>query len=398
MASADGVFVSNLFPSREDPGRGSFNLHQLKAVRDAGLRLVVIAPRPWLPLVKGHFVSATVPGEEEVEGFRVTFPRAYYLPLSRGRINGWLYGLSVRRPLANACRALKPRFLWSSFAFPDGVGVGTIARELRLPHVVSVLGSDLNLNLDRPGRLAAITRTLREARVVLAKSGALRDSLVAHGIPGGRVFVDYNGVDLRVFHPRPRAEACKELGVEPGRKRVLFVGNLVPVKNVPMLVDAFECLGRRRDDPMELVLIGGGFQGPSLRQKLDRRGLEGGTVRMAGTRSQMEVAQWLGASNVLCLPSRSEGVPNVVLEALACGRPVVASAVGGIPEVHPGPAAGALVAAGDVAALTNALDATLSRVWDPVALSQIVKDFTWERNAQRIVGWLQATGVHQPRP
>jgi glycosyltransferase involved in cell wall biosynthesis len=312
--------------------------------------------------------------------------------MSRGPINGWLFSLSLRRRLVRLCRALEPRFLWSSFAFPDGVGVGRIARQLGIPHVVSIVGSDLNANLGRPGRMAAIEGTLREARVVLAKSRALRESLLERGVPGERVFVDYNGVDARVFHPVPRAGACVELGVPAGAKRVLFVGSLVPVKNVPVLVGAFDRLRRQMSEPVELAIVGGGFLASSVRRELDRRGL-GGTVRMVGPRAPAEVAAWLGASDVLCLPSRSEGVPNVVLEALACGRPVVASAVGGIPEVHPGAEAGDLVRPGDEEALAQALRSALSREWQPAELSRLVKDFTWEANARRVVGWFEAAGL-----
>jgi glycosyltransferase involved in cell wall biosynthesis len=173
---------------------------------------------------------------------------------------------------------------------------------------------------------------------------------------------------------------------------VLFVGSLVPVKNVPVLVGAFDRLRRQMSEPVELAIVGGGFLASSVRRELDRRGL-GGTVRMVGPRAPAEVAAWLGASDVLCLPSRSEGVPNVVLEALACGRPVVASAVGGIPEVHPGAEAGDLVRPGDEEALAQALRSALSREWQPAELSRLVKDFTWEANARRVVGCFEAAGL-----
>lgn len=393
MPATSAVFVSNNFPSSHEQAVGSYNLNQLVALRARGAEFDVLATRPWFPLVRSRHAVRSDPDGTIVHGMRVGYPRVLYLPLTRGGQNGWLYAASVRSPLRRRCRAFAPRFLWSSFVFPDGVGVGRVAAELRLPHVVTVVGSDLNLNLEHPARLAAIKRCAAAAVLVLAKSRALEQALVAQGVDPGKIVVDYNGVDTGTFRPRTRAEACARLGESPLPRRLLFVGSLVPVKNVPVLLRAF---GRLRErwtaGPVELVVVGDGFLRQSLSEEALRLGVSG-QVRFMGARAHAETALWLGASDLLCLPSLAEGVPNVVLEALASGRPVVASAVGGIPEVHPGAEAGALVRSNDEEALAAALQETLSHPRDPERLAGLVSGHTWDANAVRILERLAGLGL-----
>ena len=104
-------------------------------------------------------------------------------------------------------------------------------------------------------------------------------------------------------------------------------------------------------------------------------------VRWVGRQPRSEVVTWMQASDVLCLPSLNEGIPNVVLESFACGRPVVATDVGGITEVHPGLPAGALFKPGDWQALAGALGTVLARRWDCDALWALAIPYTWARNA-----------------
>lgn len=377
------LFVSTNFPSREDADVGSYNLSQMRGLRELGFTFEVVAPRPWFPLLRSrHSPREDAPDEiEEVDGLLVHHPRVLYLPLSRGPANGWLYAWSLRRPLQRLIRARRPHFLWTSFAFPDGVGVGRIARGAGLPHVVSVVGSDLNANLNRPGRLRSISRALRHARLVLPKSQALGRSLVGLGIPPNRLLQTYNGVDRIRFRPRPRGETCASLDVSAQPKRILFVGALVPVKNVSVLIGAFDRLLQTTDSRRpELVILGDGYLRSPLEREVAARGL-GAHVRFEGERSHDDVARWMAASDLLCLPSRAEGVPNVILEAFASGRPVVASAVGGIPEIHPGESGGGLVPASDEPALAASLGDVLERRWDPTRLAELVAEFTWENNA-----------------
>ena len=192
------------------------------------------------------------------------------------------------------------------------------------------------------------------------------------------------------FRPRPRQPACSELGLDARRRRVLFVGNLVEIKGIPDLLEAVRIANQTRTEPLELVLVGDGPLESAARARVRRLGIES-SVRFAGREPPERVVLWLAASDVLALPSLNEGAPNVVLEALACGRPVVATAVGGVPEIHPGEAAGALVPPRDPAALAGALEAVLRRAWDEQALAALVERFSWAENARETLRILRAS-------
>jgi glycosyltransferase involved in cell wall biosynthesis len=394
------LFVSNLFPSSTEPGRGLFNLDQLHALREIGLDSTVVAPRPWFPGWRTRATAAAPfpPYREEVKGFRVVHPRALYLPLSRSALNATLYRWSVARACRQAARQFNPDFLWASFAFPDGVGCAGIARKLRLPLVISVLGSDVNVSFGLPRRRRAMLAAFQEARLVLTKSARLRTELSEAGVDRTPIVLDYNGVDDRLFHPVPIEVACRELGVEP-RQRLLFVGNLVPIKGLLDLFQAWRTVVEHCDaDPPELVLVGEGRLRASLRSQAQALQMES-TIRFVGRQPRERVALWMAASTGLVLPSHNEGVPNVILEALACGRPVVATNVGGVAEVHPGDAAGFIVPPSDPPALAQAIRCIIQRPWDGQRLRALVARWTWGANAQTVIRALGgAPTVGSPAP
>jgi glycosyltransferase involved in cell wall biosynthesis len=336
-----------------------------------------------------------VPAEDSIDGFRVTHPRVPYVPMSRGAANAALYAWAVRRHLATD-NAGPVDFVWSSFGFPDGAAAVALAEEMELPSVVSLLGSDVNLGM-RASRRRAILSSLARARTTLAKSQALRRELERAGADVGRVHVVYNGIDQSLFYPTPRKDACARLGADESRRRVLFVGNLVPVKNAPLLLRAFAAARTRTEVDLELVLAGDGPERAALSQ-LAADLLIGDVVRFVGSRPHSEVAVWMAASDLICLTSLAEGVPNVVLEGLASGRPVVATDVGGIGEVHPGDTGGALVPSGDCGALATALLRVLGRTWEPSTLAALVRGFTWNRNARAIAAVFHAAGLTQALP
>jgi glycosyltransferase involved in cell wall biosynthesis len=384
--SPRAVFVSNLFPSSTEPGRGQYNLDQLRALRDAGLDFDVISPRPWFPGLSRRSTGGAPypPAVEDVDGFRVAHPRALYLPLSRGSINATLFGWSIAASCQAAAQRFRPDFLWASFAFPDGVGMSRVARGLGMPFVVSVLGSDVNVSFGMPGRRLAMLSAFADARLIFAKSAHLRARLVEAGVDAARVVVDYNGTATAVFRPQLQVCACRELGLDV-RRRLLFVGNLVPVKGLTDLMLAWkEVSDAVPAGTHELVLVGHGPLADSLRRMARTLCLEH-SVRFVGPEPRARVAGWIGASTALVLPSLDEGVPNVILEALASGRPVVATRVGGVPEIHPGDSAGALVPVRDQRSLARAIRVVLRGSWDPERLRAIVADRTWPVNARRVL-------------
>ncbi|MFL5343029.1 MAG: glycosyltransferase, partial [Gemmataceae bacterium] len=216
-------------------------------------------------------------------------------------------------------------------AYPDGWAAVRLAKNLGVPAVLQVHGSDVLL-LDRfPARLRRTVDALQAADGVVAVSQDLAHRLQRLGISDARIRVIYDGVDTAVFQPGPKDAARDRVGVAGGDPVVLFVGNLVPVKGVDLLLKACARLAAERF-PVHLVVIG---QGP-LRGPLEKLARELGitdSVRFAGSLPQDQLPDWYRAADLFALPSHSEGVPNVLLEASACGTPWVATRVGGIPEI-----------------------------------------------------------------
>ncbi len=194
------------------------------------------------------------------------------------------------------------------------------------PLVLTVRGSDLHLQQGISGRLNAWV--WRRMDRVIAVSQDLASRLVEAGVPPARTLVVRNGVSGR-FVPLDRQQARTRLGLPNDRYVILFVGLLVPVKGVDVLLAAL----RQLADPRCLcVLVGDGSERNALVATAAAAGL-GQQVRFAGAQSSADIPWWMGAADVLVLPSRSEGRPNVVLEAQACGLPVIATQVGGTPEL-----------------------------------------------------------------
>ncbi len=176
-------------------------------------------------------------------------------------------------------------------------------------------------------------------------------------LPPGRLRVIYNGVDTTTFAPRPglRAWARAQLGVDGGGPVVMSVGRLVPEKDYPTLFKAVQALAEKWPG-LKLVVIGGGEQEGLLRVLAEA--LAPGVVVMPGRAEGLE--KLLPAADIFAMSSATEGIPRALLEAMACALPVVATAVGGVPEVVEHGHTGLLVPPGEALALARAIDTLLA--------------------------------------
>jgi glycosyltransferase involved in cell wall biosynthesis len=213
-----------------------------------------------------------------------------------------------------------------------------------------------------------LTRPVLHAaqRILVVSEDLGRVAVRDYGADPARIRAIPNGCDAAIFHPQSREAARAALGVDARAELVVYVGRLVPEKGLRELLDAAAALAPQRPR-LRLALIGDG----PMRAELEGRLAADPSLRVAlpGALGPHEVARWMAASDLVVLPSYSEGHPNVLVEALACGRPVVATPVGGIPEVVDA-GSGVLVAVRDAAALAAGLGAVLDRDWDEAALAR----------------------------
>jgi glycosyltransferase involved in cell wall biosynthesis len=358
--------VTNLYPNPFQPQRATFNREQVKALaRDHAV--AVIAPIAWTEeLAARRTGSPALPRGRRMEwdGVPVAYPRVLFLPRVLRGSYGHFFEWSVRGAFRRAVAAFKPDVVFATWAYPDGWAAVRLARRAGLPVVLKVHGSDV-LQLDEfPARRRGTVETLRGADRVVAVSRDLARKVGELGADPARVHLVYNGVDASVFRPGDRAEARRQLGLDPDRPAVLYVGNLLPVKGPDVLIDACARLAGRGVG-FDLHVVGKGPLRPTLERQAADRGV-GDRVRFHGVIAHDRLPVWFRAASLLALPSRSEGVPNVLLEASACGTPFVASRVGGVPEVaHLG--AGRLAPPGDPDGLADAIAATIANPPPPGA-------------------------------
>lgn len=335
------LVVTTLYPNAVQFRHGIFVEARLRRLLESGgFDATVIAPVPWFPVATKLFPTysqyARVPREEERHGVRVLHPRYLVIPKIGMLLTPFLLALSVWRT-ARRLRRDGHDFDWvdAHYFYPDGVAAALVSRLLRRRVAITARGSDINVlaGFRLPRRL--IRWAADRADAVIAVSGALRDRLIGLGVDPRRVHLVRNGVDLELFRPGDREGGRGRLGLQ--RRTLVSVGNLVELKGHDLVIRALPLL-----PDCELLVVGDGALLAPLQQlaktlRVDER------VRFLGAVPQQELVQIYNAADALVLASSREGMPNVVLEAMACGTPVVATAVGGVPEVLVTPDAGVLV-------------------------------------------------------
>ena len=275
-------------------------------------------------------------------------------------------GLVCARYLEPYFREHPPDVACNFWLYPEGYASVTVASKLGIPAVVGSIGSDLNRFTDPASRW--LTRLAMErAAFVVTKSEQLRQRAIHMGINASKVRTIRNGCNSSVFHLADRSAARAELAVDDKAELVLFVGRLDAAKGIEELLEAFASLAGHRPN-LRLAYVGDGPGGEHLRSRAKQLALEDRII-YDGACSSQKVAQWLAAANVLALPSYNEGYPNVVIEALSCGRPVIATNVGGIPELV-NEESGILIPPRDSRALADAIETAMVRHWDEHSISE----------------------------
>jgi glycosyltransferase involved in cell wall biosynthesis len=372
--------LATLFPNGLRPTLGIFVERQARALSqlpDVEIEVVSPVGLPVRPLSRHPHYAALggLPASETRNGLAVHRPRYRVWPLiaqagTARRMAGALL------PLLREIRARFPfDVIDAEFFWPDGPAAMHLAAALGLPFSIKARGSDIHVWGARPGIGAQIVEAGRAADGMLAVSDALKRDMVALGLPEDRIRVHRTGIDLDLFRPADRAPAKAALGV--AGPLLVTAAALLRRKGQDLAIEALKEL-----EGATLILVGDGPDRARLEALARSRGLEG-RVRFLGNRPHGELPALLAAADVMVLPTVSEGLANVWIEALACGTPVVTSDVGGAREAIDRPAAGRLVARqpGAIAAAVNEILA------NPPAQSDVRKAaerFSWEKNSAEL--------------
>ncbi len=378
------LVIADVFPNRLEPWRAPYNRRQVECL-GALAEVTVVNPLPWTRIPRRPALYGL---SRDVDDLLANVPTHHplmgHVPVL-GRRRLW------RAVLRSVERALEGRdahwdVVLATFAYPHGRAARDLARRLGVPYVVKVRGSDLHSLPAAGARRERTAEALRGADAVVAVSPNLARTARRLGAEPQTLHVLLNGVDLGAFPLMPRQEARRQLGLAAGGPLLLYVGHLAEVKGPDVLVESLA--GGPAAAGVRLALAGEGPMRASLGRRVRRAGLNG-SVRFLGRVAPRQVALWMNAADALVLPSRREGCPNVVLEALCCGTPVVASRVGAVPELV-AEDCGVTVPPEDPRALSDAIGRALSAPYDREALRARVADMSWEANARRLHGILSA--------
>ncbi len=286
----------------------------------------------------------------------VTYVDYPVFPVISRPLNGYIMANRLLAPV----RAYQPDIILDYIAYPDGFAAVRIGKKLGVPVVLTPIGSDLNRIPDR--FCEKLTRAaLRDADFVTTVSADLAKTAIKLGANPATTQPILNGCDTTIFHPAARAAARVTLGLDPTEDIVLYVGRLDVRKGLVELIEAAAVLQQHRPN-LRCYLIGDGPDRPRIHEAIAAANAAAFVIIKPPV-DTAAIATWMAASNLVTLPSYNEGCPNVVVEALAAGRPVVATRVGGIPELVDD-TCGRLVPVREVSPLTEALDQVLTQPWD----------------------------------
>jgi len=332
--------LSTLFPDSTRPTFGVFVERQtLLLSAQPGVELEVVAPvgLPPGPLSRlaRYRQRCGLPLREEWKGLTVHRPRFPIVPQFGARWNARFMADALLPLLVEIRRRFPFDVIDAEFFWPEGPAAMYLSQALGVPFSVIARGSDIHYWMRQPPAAKQILAAAKAADGMLAVSEAMRTSMIGHDFPAERIRVHYTSINRERFHPRDRAEEKARLGVSG--PLLATVGALIPGKGQRDAIAAAELIPEAT-----LLIAGHGPDRKALEALIREKGL-GHRVRLLGSLTHDEIAVLLAAADVMVLPSRSEGLANVWVEALVSGTPVVTSDVGGAREVIDRPEAGALV-------------------------------------------------------
>lgn len=381
---------STLYPNATAPQFGVFVENRLRQLLASGeVEARVVAPVPWVPgdyrWLGSHARLARIPAEATRHGLTVLHPRYPQLP----RIGETLHPFGLALGALPALRRVQRTgfdfdLIDAHYFYPDGVAAALLARWLGKPYVVTARGTDLVTIAHHPLPRRMIRAAAEAADGLITVSASLADELVALGIARERVTVLRNGVDLAHFRPLGREAARVRYGVAGAAPVLASVGHLIPRKGNEWIIRALPAL------PGVRLLIAG--QGPekAMLEGLIRDCGVADRVTMLGEVAHAELSQLYSAADVLVLATGHEGWPNVLLEAMACGTPVVATAVSGCPEIVTAPEAGRLMPDREPATIAATVAALLADLPQRAATRRYAEGFSWQATTDGQLGLFRA--------
>lgn len=367
--------ITTLYPNALEPRHGIFIKNRLIALdKLKDFNRKVIAPVPHCPPLRKIFKKyqkyEDLPEYENQDGIDVYHPK--YMTLPGG------YFIDNAQSMAKAAEEIIEEIYDANnsfdivdgqFLYPDGVAASLVAKAHKKPLILTARGSDVNYWMEDSNAREKILQAIDYSKKVICVSQALKDALLSYGVEENKLIVIYNGVEPKVFNTQAKVNPLRE-------EYFLTVGNMVPLKGHHVTLNTFYEMPKKR-----LIMVGNGEQRRDLKKQAKELGIHG-RVQMIKHLDQAKLAEFYAGATATILMSSMEGMPNVVLESLAVGTPVVATNVGGIPEII-NEKNGILLKNRDEYDLLIALEKVKKISWDREEIANTVKDFRWDDVAKK---------------
>ncbi len=389
------LFLSSVFPNAIETSLGCFNDSLVRALAMEH-QVEVVSPIPWVNLVKGYRRGVRACLYRRIAdpaGFGISYVPFLYTPKIFRRWYGGFYWSSIAGTVRSLIRTQRPELIIGYWAYPDGDAAVRIGRLVGAPSCVIIGGSDVLLVTRKPSRRRRVQKVLEATDAVITVNDDLKNAVVRLGIRASKVLVWHQGIDVGRFRPGDRQLARQQLGIAVPGRVIVWVGRMVPVKGLDVLLRSCAILQNQAID-FHLYLVGDG----PLKQTLVTETRDCGLsphVTFVGPKLHDELPDWYRAADLTVLPSRSEGLPNVLRESLACGTPFVASNVGGISEIGDD-SCRILVPPEDPEALARAIQRELSRRGSAGRPEIAPRFLTWSESAESLIRILKTCTSASP--
>lgn len=389
------LVLSSMYPRENNSSAGIFIHHQVRNLVMLGCNIVVVCPLPSVPRLLAtnarRLGYRETPPEITMDGIRVLYPRYIRPPGNMFHAtSSYQIAHVTSRVIHKLGLEFRPDILHAHTATPHGYAGLLTCQRFGFPLVVSLRGSDVDIYPHRDRLTRRMTKiVLTKADHLTSVSRALKSSATKIASLRKDISVVYTGCDLNVFlNSAEKRKAFRErLRISEESILLVFIGRLSREKGIIDLGQAFIRTCRAKID-VQLLCVGSGKDGKLLADMMNAAGVQD-KLHFLDARPHEEIPGWLNAADVLVLPSWHEGLPNVVVEAMACERPVIATDVGGIPEVVEDGRNGILVKKNDINGLYNAIiqlstDPSKRKLMGTYGRRTVKRKFAWQKNAQAV--------------
>ena len=375
------LVLSEFYPHEKNPHEGIFVREQLLELsKHCEIRVLAPAMRH-VPLPRYRILrTQEAPiGRFPHNKIPVTRFRVWNLPIVAEWVARGIHLRAARGALAR--QYFVPDLIHAFWAYRSGYVAARLKEKYKCPVVITVEGSDVHTWLQEWRKRKRVLYALHQADAIIAVSRTLAERMIAEGIASEKIHHIPNGVNLESFSPRPSPLSGQLQKRFRGVSLFLCVANFLPVKGQDILLRALALLP---ENVGAVIFIGDGPERPRLEKLVVELKLTS-RVEFAGRIPHAEIAEWMNAVDALVIPSRNEGWPTVIFEAMACGLQVVGTAIGGIPEAINSEDYGMLVQPEDPAALASALARGAQRKPDKNQLRRRAERFSWERLSEQVL-------------